>query len=70
MMPSSAGFSEGIEMTDSILKLLHSEPKVINVGLEIFKDALENQGVSVAQVSWQKPTKLEKEYEDILSKIL
>lgn len=57
-------------MVEKILKLLTSELKVINIGLEIFKDALEQQGVSVAQVSWQKPVKLEKEYEDILSKIL
>ena len=67
---SSVGRGEGSDMADSILKLLHSELKVINIGLEIFRDALENQGVSVAQVSWQKPPKLEKEYEDILSKIL
>ena len=58
------------KMADEIQKLLHTELKVINVGLEIFKDALENQGVTVAQVSWQKPAKLEKEFEDILSKIL
>jgi hypothetical protein len=64
------GESEGSEMTEQILKLLHSELKVINIGLEIFKDALESQGVTVAQVSWQRPSKLEKEYEDILSKIL
>lgn len=70
MILSSVGCSEGSDMADSILKLLHSELKVINIGLEIFRDALENQGVSVAQVSWQKPLKLEKEYEDILSKIL
>lgn len=57
-------------MVDKILKLLTSELKVINIGLEIFNDALEQQGVRVAQVSWQKPVKLEKEYEDILSKIL
>jgi len=67
---SSVGFNEGRVMTENILKLLHSELKVINVGLEIFRDALENQGVSVVQVSWQKPLSLEKEYEDILSKIL
>ena len=53
-------------MVEKILKLLTSELKVINIGLEIFKDALEQQGVSVAQVSWRKPLKLEKEYEDIL----
>ncbi|MGA3108747.1 MAG: fdrA domain protein [Candidatus Bathyarchaeia archaeon] len=57
-------------MSENILKLFRSELKVINIGLELFKDALEDQSVSVAQVSWQKPLKLEKEYEDILSKIL
>jgi hypothetical protein len=57
-------------LINKTLELLASEPKVINIGLEIFKDALEQQGVTVAQVSWQKPVPLEKEYEDILSKIL
>jgi len=55
---------------DKILKLFSSELKVINVGLEMFSDALKAQGVNVVQVSWQPPPKLEKEYEDILSKIL
>ena len=50
--------------------MFSSELKVINVGLELFKDALEAQGISVAQVAWQMPPKLEKEYEDILTKIL
>lgn len=57
-------------LSEKISKFLASELKVINIGLELFKDALEQQGVTVAQVSWQKPVKLEKEYEDILSKIL
>jgi hypothetical protein len=57
-------------MSESILQLFTSELKVINIGLELFRDALEAQGVDVAQVSWQVPIKLEKEYEDILSKIL
>jgi len=57
-------------LVDKILKLFSSELKVINVGLEIFNDALKAQGVNVVQVSWQPPPKLEKEYEDILSKIL
>jgi hypothetical protein len=57
-------------MSENILRLFSSELKVINIGLELFKDALEAQGVTVAQVSWQEPPKLEKEYEDILSKIL
>ena len=57
-------------MADNISRLLSSELRVINIGLEIFKEALEAQDVRVAQVSWQMPIKLEKEYEDILSKIL
>ena len=57
-------------MVEKILKLLSSELKVINIGLELFKDALEQQAVTVAHVSWEKPAKLEKEYEDILSKMM
>jgi len=57
-------------LSEKILKLFTSELKVINIGLEIFNDALKAQDVSVAQVSWQPLPKLEKEYEDILSKML
>ena len=57
-------------MGEKTNKLLDLELKVINIGLELFKDALEAQHVPVAQVTWTKPIKLEKEYEDILSKIL
>ncbi len=57
-------------MVDEIVKLFVSELKVLNIGLEIFNDALKAQGVNVVQVSWQPPPKLEKEYEDILSKVL
>jgi hypothetical protein len=57
-------------MSENTLQLFTSELKVINIGLELFRDALEAQGVDVAQVSWQMPVKLEREYEDILSKIL
>jgi len=57
-------------MVKKILKLFKSDLKVINIGLEIFKNDLESQKVSVVQVSWQPYPKLEKEYEDILSKIL
>jgi len=57
-------------LVEKILKLFTSELKVINIGLEIFNDALKAQGVNVVQVSWQPPPKLEKEYEDILSKML
>jgi len=57
-------------MVEKILKLFNSDLKVINIGLEIFKNDLEAQKVSVVQVSWQPYPKLEREYEDILSKIL
>jgi hypothetical protein len=57
-------------MSDKTTSLFGSELKVINIGLEIFRDALESQNVPVVQVVWEKPVKLEKEYEDILSKIL
>ena len=55
---------------EKILNLFTSELKVINVGLELFKDELKAQGVMVAQVVWKPLPKLEKEYEDILQKIL
>ena len=57
-------------MVEKILKLFSSDLKVINIGLEIFNDALKAQGVNSVQVSWQPLPKLEKEYEDILSKML
>jgi len=57
-------------LVDKILKLFSSELKVINIGLELFNDALKAQNVNSVQVSWQPPPKLEKEYEDILSKML
>jgi len=57
-------------LVDKILKLFSSDLKVVNIGLEIFKDELELQNVPVVQVTWQPYPKLEKEYEDILSKIL
>ena len=55
---------------EKILKLFSSELKVINVGLELFKYELKEQGVKVALVAWKPLPKLEKEYEDILLKIL
>ena len=57
-------------MEEKMTELINSEPKVINIGLEIFKDALDSQHIKVVQVAWEKPVRLEKEYEDILSKIL
>jgi hypothetical protein len=50
--------------------LLDSELNVINVGLEIFYNALKLQNVKVIDVSWSPPAKLDKETEDILDKLL
>jgi len=57
-------------LVDKLLNFFSSNLKVVNIGLEIFKDDLELQNVPVVQVAWQPYPKLEKEYEDILSKIL
>jgi hypothetical protein len=57
-------------MSQSAKKLFESELKVINVGLEIFHDDLAAQSVKVVQVNFTPPAKIEKEYEDILSKLM
>lgn len=50
--------------------LLDSELNVVNVGLDIFFNALKLQNINVIDVSWSPPAKLDKETEDILDKIL
>jgi hypothetical protein len=57
-------------MSQNAKKLFESELKVINVGLEIFHDDLAAQSVKVVQVNFTPPAKIEKEYEDILSKLM
>ncbi|HDD26642.1 MAG TPA: fdrA domain protein [Acidilobales archaeon] len=57
-------------MVEKVLQLFRSKPKIINIGLEHFYRELKAQGVEVGHVLWQPPPKLEKELEDILSKIL
>lgn len=51
-------------------KLLDSELKVINLGLDIFYNALAEQQVKAIDVDWKPAPKLDKESEDILDKIL
>jgi len=55
---------------NNILRLFKSEVKIVNVGLEYFYKELRRQGVQAVHVTWQPKPKLEKELEDILSKIL
>ena len=51
-------------------KLFDVELRVINIGLDIFYNALQMQNVKAVDVSWRPAPKLEKETEDILDKIL
>lgn len=55
---------------DKALQLLRSRPRVIGIGLEHFSRELKRQGVRVIHVNWHPRPRLEKDLEDILSKIL
>jgi hypothetical protein len=50
--------------------MLNSELNVVNVGLEIFYNALKLQNIRVLDVNWIPPPKLEKETQDLLDKML
>lgn len=50
--------------------LLDQELNVVNIGLEIFYNALKHQGIEVIDVAWSPPAKLDAESESILDKIL
>ena len=49
--------------------ILNSELQIINVGLEIFKESLAEQGVKVNQVDWEVPAKGDKKMINILKKL-
>jgi len=48
-------------------KLFKSELVVINVGLKLFAEALDAQGVKTLQVDWKPATEKDKEIDDILN---
>ena len=50
--------------------LLNSDLRVINIGMNIFYDALKVQNVKVIQVDWKPCPVLDKLSEEILSKIM
>lgn len=50
--------------------LLDSELKVVNLGLDVFYSALKAQDVKVIDAKWKPSPVLEKEFRDILEKIL
>jgi len=50
--------------------LLRSELVVLNLGLDIFREALENQRVKCAQVDLSQAPKLDKKLADALDRLL
>ncbi len=57
-------------MTNTQKKLLDSDLTVINIGMNVFYDALKVQNVKVIQVDWRPGPVLDKLSEEILSKIM
>ena len=57
-------------MTNDDIKPLPKQTKVINIGLDLFAEALKEQGVEVAQVSWQPPAQGDPELMAILDDLL
>ncbi|MDG6900600.1 MAG: hypothetical protein JRM80_01365 [Nitrososphaerota archaeon] len=51
-------------------QLLNSELVALNLGLDIFRQALEDQNVRCAQVDLQQAPKLEKKLADALDRLL
>lgn len=49
--------------------LLTDSPKVINVGLEVFADTLNELGFPVVQVDWRPPAGGDQRLTDLLSRL-
>ena len=49
--------------------ILGQEMRVINIGLDIFKEALDAQGVQTIQVDWEVPAKGDEKVLEILKKM-
>lgn len=66
---------EGLISTDAAASstgsdIIGQELKVVNIGLDIFKDALEAQDVDVVQVHWEVPAKGDEKVITILKKMV
>ena len=57
-------------MQTKIDELLHKPLIVINLGLSMFAETLEEQGVEVVQVDWIPPAGGDKEMQDLLDQLL
>jgi FdrA protein len=53
----------------AVVDLLASRPAVVNVGLELFAESLQSQGVPVAAVDWQPPAGGKQHLMDLLDKL-
>ncbi len=56
--------------TSTPLKLLESELAVLNLGLDIFRQSLENQKVTCLQVDLAQAPKLDRKLADALERLL
>jgi len=61
--------SDANQESNSAADLIGQELKVVNIGLDIFKDALEAQSVKVVQVDWEVPAKGDEKVVNILKKM-
>jgi len=57
-------------MPNKIDELLHKPLIVINLGLKMFAESLEDQGVEVVQVDWTPPAGGDQELIDLLDSLL
>jgi len=62
--------SDATEGSRTSADILGQEIKVINIGLDIFKEALEAQDVKVVQVDWEVPAKGDEKVINILKKMM
>lgn len=51
-------------------ELLESPPKIVNVGISDFAEALRMQDADVVEVRWEPPPRLEPEIERLLDRLL
>ena len=55
-------------MATTARRLLDYDLNVVNIGLDIFYNALKLQNIKVVDVNWNPPPKLDKETEDFLTR--
>jgi len=58
------------EENDPIRELLERPPVVVNLGLRIFAESLEVQGVDVVHIDWTPPAGGDQEMIDLLDRLL